>query len=72
MKGEQIMQLNTERGLISVDAEFKSTEEAVNEGYCYSFTSQELNCDVYSKCLDDRGYRHTFALVGKLIQKNKL
>ncbi len=58
-------QIQTERGLIFVENEFKSIEEAVAAGYNYSFTSEEIGCDVYGKCLDDRGLRHEFVLIKK-------
>ncbi len=57
------MQIKTERGLIYVEAEYQSAERAQMDGYYYAFTSEELGCDVYSKCLDDRGLRHSFALI---------
>ena len=59
------MQKQTERGIISVSAEYKSGMEAEKNGFTYTFTSRDLGCDVYSKCLDDRGFRHSFALVRK-------
>lgn len=57
------MQVHTERGLIWVEAEYQSEEEAKMDGYDYAFYSKELDKKVYSKCLDDRGLRHTFALI---------
>lgn len=57
------MQVNTERGLIWVEAEYQSAERAQMDGYSYAFHSKELGKDVYSKCLDDRGLRHTFAVI---------
>ncbi len=59
------MQKQTERGIISVSAEYKSGMEAESNGYTYAFTSHDLGCDVYSKRLDDVGHRHDFALVKK-------
>lgn len=56
-------QVRTERGFICVVAEFSSPEEAEANGYSYSFTSKEIGCDVYGKCLDDRGLRHEFVLI---------
>ncbi len=57
------MQIQTERGIISVEAEYQSVEKAKMDGYNYAFTSKELGRDVYSKSLDDRGLRHSFALI---------
>ncbi len=57
------MQMQTERGIIWVEAEYQSAGRAQMDGYTYAFTSKQLGCDVYSKCLDDRGLRHTFALI---------
>ncbi|MCR5837175.1 MAG: hypothetical protein K6G88_11765 [Lachnospiraceae bacterium] len=56
-------QVKTERGTICVVAEFKSSEEAMEHGFYYSFHSTDLNCHVFSKCLDDLGHHHQFALV---------
>lgn len=58
------MQVQTERGLIWIEAEYLTEERAIMDGYSYAFHSEELNRDVWSKCLDDRGLRHTFALIG--------
>lgn len=57
------MQIHTERGLIWIEAEYQSVEWAEMDGYTYAFYSKELNRKVYSKCLDDKGLRHTFAVV---------
>ena len=57
------MQIHTERGLISVDAEYQNEERAKMDGYSYAFHSSEMKRDVYSKCLDDRGLRHSFAVI---------
>lgn len=62
-KGGINMQVKTERGLILVEAEYQSEERAVMDGYKYSFFSEMLNKKVYSKCLDDKGLKHTFALI---------
>lgn len=56
-------QVQTERGLIFVEAEYQSAEMAKMDGYDFSFHSEKLGCDVYGKCLDDRGLKHTFALI---------
>lgn len=55
------MQYQTVRGLVNVDRLFISVIDALEEGYRYAFTSN--GTDLYSKCLDDRGYKHSFALV---------
>ncbi len=60
-----IGQVQTERGLVYISKVFDTKEEAVANGYSYSFTSSELNADLYGKCLDDRGLRHEFACVTK-------
>lgn len=57
------MQVQTERGLIYVEAAYQSEERAAMDGYSYAFHSKELGKDVWSKCLDDRGLRHTFAVI---------
>ena len=57
------MQVHTERGLIHVEAEYQSAERAKMDGYSYAFYSKELKKEVYSKCLDDRGLKHTFAII---------
>ena len=57
------MQVHTERGLISIDAEYQSEEMAKMNGYAYAFHSSELKRDLYSKCLDERGLRHSFVVI---------
>ena len=64
------MQVQTERGLINVEAEYQSEEKAKMDGYSYAFYSKELEKKVYSKCLDDRGLYHTFALIVGYNQNN--
>ena len=64
------MQVHTERGLINVEAEYQSEEKAKMDGYSYAFYSKELEKKVYSKCLDDRGLYHTFALIVGYNQNN--
>ena len=66
------MQVHTERGLINVEAEYQSEEKAKMDGYSYAFYSKELEKKVYSKCLDDRGLYHTFALIIGYNQNNYL
>lgn len=62
-KEEGVMQINTERGIIYVVCEYPTEGEAREDGYTYAFTSSRIDADVYSKVLDDRGYRHEFAIV---------
>ena len=64
------MQVQTERGLVCVAAEYKSFTDAINDGYSYTFTVHnckghpEYNgCDFYSKILDDEGHRRRFIVV---------
>ena len=64
------MQVQTERGLINVEAEYQSEEKVKMDGYSYAFYSKELEKKVYSKCLDDRGLYHTFALIVGYNQNN--
>ena len=55
----------TERGMINIEATYASGERAEIDGYRYAFTSEKLGCDVYSKCLDDKGLYHSFAVIGR-------
>ena len=57
------MQVKTERGLIWLEDEYNSVDEAKENGYDYAFYSTELRCDVCSKCLDEKGYKHSFAII---------
>lgn len=57
------MQVETERGIICVEAEYQSAERAEMDGYSFAFHSTKLGKDLYSKCLDDRGLRHSFAII---------
>ena len=57
------MQIHTKRGLIWIEAEYQSEERAEMDGYTYAFYSKELNRKVYSKRLDDKGLKHTFAVI---------
>lgn len=43
------MQVQTERGLIWVEAEYETSEEAERNGYTYTFTSERLKKNAYSK-----------------------
>ncbi len=56
-------QVQTERGIVFIEAAYQSAERAEMDGYSYAFHSKELGCDLYSKCSDDRGYRHSFAVI---------
>jgi len=56
-------QMCTERGLIHVTKEFYNREEAEENGYNYCFYSKQLNCECYSKILDELGHRREFAIV---------
>ena len=60
MMGKQV---DTERGLIYVADVFASESEAKENGYTYAWHSGRLGRDLYSKCLDDEGRRHSFAVV---------
>lgn len=57
------MQIQTERGLIFVEAEYQSEERAIMDGYTYAFYSNQLGKDVFSKCTDEKGLHHTFAII---------
>lgn len=60
-------QIQTERGLIYVEAEYDSVKQAIIDGYTYMFTSSELGKDVYSKVQENCNSR-SFALVtGKIM-----
>ena len=60
--------VQTERGLVYVEAHYDSEELARMDGYGYAFTSERLGgVKLFSKCLDERGLHHTFATVGKMI-----
>ena len=59
------MQIETERGLISVKAVYQTKEEALKAGYMYSFHSKKLGKDIYGKSLDRLGYRHQFVLINE-------
>ena len=67
------MNVQTERGIICVEASYQSAERAQMDGYTYSFTAHNVympdmdatlnSVDFYGKALDDRGLRHVFAAV---------
>ena len=65
MKGETYIggQTQTERGLLMIEAAYQSEERAQMDGYSFAFHSTMLGKDLYSKCLDDRGLKHTFAVI---------
>ncbi len=62
--GEELM-VQTERGIVCINARFGSGAEAEKNGYYYSFTSKTLNRDLYSKVLDDKGHYRVFATIEK-------
>lgn len=45
------MQIQTERGLISVKEYAATDNEAINKGYAYAFTSHQINAHCYSKII---------------------
>ncbi len=56
--------VQTERGIVCVEAHYASEERANMDGYRYAFTSEKLGgVKLFSKCLDDKGLEHTFATV---------
>ena len=57
-------QMQTERGLISVSEWFKDGESARDNGFSPVFKAHGGNVELYSKTLDDRGFYHTFAIIG--------
>lgn len=57
-------QIQTERGLICVDATFVSPEAAEKAGYYYTFTSRKYG-DLYSKVVSENGLSRTFAIVSE-------
>ncbi len=65
MKGETYIggQTQTERGLLMIEAAYQSEERARMDGYSFAFYSTMLGKDLYSKCLDDRGLKYTFAVI---------
>lgn len=63
-KNDKPYQLNTERGLVSVSTWYKTAGEAENDGFTYAFSEYKKNLVLFSKCLDGRGYYHSFAIVG--------
>ena len=63
------IQVSTERGLVCVVKNYATKEEAIQNGYSYAFTSSALKCDLYSKCLDERGLYHEFVTIDRKITK---
>lgn len=57
------MQMDTERGLIYVVAEYEAEEMALNEGFYYAWFSYKLGAKVYTKILDKVGHSRHFAIV---------
>lgn len=57
------MHVKTERGIITIEAEYLTEERCLMDGYTFAFYSTELDRNIYSMCLDDRGLKHSFALV---------
>ncbi len=55
--------VQTERGIICIEAAFQSEERAEMDGYRFAFHSDRLDIDLWSKCLDDKGLKHTFAVI---------
>ncbi len=64
------MQIQTERGLISVEEEIlTSSDQAYLAGYSYAWHDDKCHCDLYNKCLDYEGHYHTFIRVINLSQE---
>ncbi len=55
--------VQTERGIVCIEAAYQSEERAKMDGYSYAFHSKTLGRDLWSKCLDDRGLRRSFAVI---------
>lgn len=55
--------VQTERGIVCIEAAYQSEERAKMDGYRFAFHSDKLGVDLYSICLDDRGLRHSFAVI---------
>lgn len=56
----------TPRGTIFIQESFSSEQDAHNNGYGYWFTHRNTEgkqIDIYSKALDENGYRNKFAIV---------
>lgn len=56
------MQIQTERGLITIEAEYQSEERCKMDGYLFSFHAKDYG-DIYSIALNNEGTKHSFALV---------
>lgn len=61
--GISLGQVQTERGLLHVSAICKTAEMARTLGYDLAWHSSKLKGQLYSKCLDNEGYRHDFVFV---------
>lgn len=61
-KDDEDLSFLTERGIVSISAYYKDSSEAREDGFYYAFKEGDIT--LYSKCLDDRGLYHTFAIVG--------
>ena len=68
------MQLETERGIVTIEGAYQSEERAKMDGYDYAFTARkayklpekelvEHPVKLYSQALDDRGLRHSFVMI---------
>ena len=66
------MQKDTERGLISVEAEYVSAFKAKADGFSFAFHSKKLGGDVWDKTLDDEGKRHSFCFRVEFYSKLQL
>lgn len=59
------MQTRTERGMISVKEEFKTSEEAKKNGYTFAFYSTELKAECFSRIPGNNLNSREFCLVRK-------
>lgn len=58
-----IQMIQTERGLINIEAEYQSKEHAIMDGYSFYFHSTALDKDIYKKCMDMEGKNYSFAII---------
>ena len=56
-------QIQPERGLVLIEGAYQSEERAQMDGYNFAFHSDMLGVDLYSKCLDNEGLKHTFVYI---------
>lgn len=61
--GMTLGSVQTERGIIQVEATYQSAERAEMDGYRFAFHSERIGRDFYSISLDDRGLHHSFAVI---------